>query len=418
MALIRKKDVNDDDYATAFTFNVLTALCFYLILFFTAPLISTFYNNEQITPILRVLALSLVINSFGIVQNTQLMSGLKFKYSTKISIISSLSSGTLSILFAILGLGVWTIVLQSIIYSLLNSSLLYYYIHWRPRFYFSKHSFNYLFKFGINIQLTNILNSIYNNIYNLIIGKFYTATDLGLYSRGNSIAILIPNIFLGIFSKISLPVLSKIQDEEERLQNALCKLISTIAFLIFPIMGLLTVLAPPFIMFFLGEKWMGCTIYIQLFAITTCLTPVSSLNQAVPLIKGRSDYTFKIELIKKGLSVIGICIMIPFGIKPLAIFASIWNIITYIIDIYFTNKLIHLSPYRQFLICIRPIVSTCIMGILIHFTIRIVESNLLKLITGVIEGLVIYYIINRYITRNPIIHEIQSYYESITHSQR
>lgn len=412
IALIRKKNVSNDDYATAFTFNILTSIFFYLILFFTAPYISKFYNNTQIIPIIRVLALNLVINSLGIVQNTQLMSNLKFKNSTKISVISSLTSGGLSILFAILGFGVWTIVLQSIIYSSLNSSLLYYYIRWRPRLCFNKNSFNYLFKFGINIQLTNILNSIYNNIYNLVIGKFYTATDLGLYSRGNSIAILIPNLFLGVFSKMAVPILSKIQEQEDQLQYVLCKLINIIAFLIFPIMGLLTILATPFITFFLGKKWIDCICYIQIFTLTTCLTPISSLNQAIPLVKGRSDYTFKIELIKKVISIISIFIILPFGIKALAIFASVWNIIIYLIDIYFTNKLIFLSPYKQILICIKPIITTCIMGIFTYFTIKIIDNNLLKLIIGGVEGTIIYYILNKYIIKNPIVNEIQNYYES------
>ena len=306
MALIRKQNVKDDDYATAFTFNIICSIVFYLLLFFTAPYIASFYANDQLSPILRVLALTLIINSFGIVQNTQLISQLKFKFSTKISIISSLSSGLSSIIFAVLGFGVWTIVMQSIIYSILNTILLYYFIRWKPRFTFKKDSFKYLFKFGINIQFTNILNSIYNNIYSLIIGKYYTATDLGLYNRGYTIAILIPNLSVGIFSKISLPILSKIQNEETKLQEALIKLLKVTSFIIFPSMGLLIILATPFISFFLSNKWIDCVLYIQIFAITSCLIPISSLNQAIPLVKGRSDYTFKIELLKKIISIIGI----------------------------------------------------------------------------------------------------------------
>lgn len=418
MALIRKQNVKDDDYATAFTFNVLCSIIFYSLLFFFAPYISSFYAHEKICPILRVLALTLIINSFGIVQNTQLISKLKFKFSTKISIISSFSSGLASILFAVLGFGVWTIVIQSLIYSTLNTILLYHFIRWKPRFLFKKESFKYLFRFGINIQFTNILNSIYNNIYSLIIGKYYTATDLGLYNRGYTIAILIPNLSLGIFSKISLPILSKIQNDNLKMQNALIKLLKVTSFIIFPAMGTLTILAAPFISVLLSNKWIDCVLYIQIFAITSCFIPISSLNQAIPLVKGRSDYTFKIELIKKVISIIGIYIVLPMGIKPLAIFASAWNLGIYIADIMLTYKLINLSPIKQALICLKPILSTILMMIITAYSIAIINNNLLKLIIGGFEAIFIYLIINKYIIKNTILYEISDYLKKmVLHKQ-
>ena len=409
MALIRKKDVNEDDYATAFTFNVLSSIILYWLLFFAAPHISIFYANEKLCPILRLLALTLIINSFGIVQNTQLMTNLKFQFSTKISIISSFTSGLSSILLATLGFGVWTIVLQSIIYSILNTSLLYYFIRWKPRFFFSKKSFRYLFGFGVNIQFTNIINSIYNNIYNLVIGKFYTTSDLGLYNRGYTIAILIPNLFVGIFSKISLPILSKIQNDEIRMQNAFIKLLNVITFFTFPIMGLLTILAAPFISFFLGTKWIESILYIQIFSLTSCLIPISSLNQAIPLVKGRSDCTFKIELLKKIISIICICIILPLGVKPLAIFASFWNICIFIADILLTYKLLHLIPYTQIAICFKPILSTIIMMIITYYSISNINSNVLKLTIGGFTGIAVYFICSRYIIKNTILNEILNY---------
>ena len=180
-------------------------------------------------------------------------------------------------------------------------------------------------------------------------------------------------------------------------------------------MGLIFVLASPFIISILGKKWEDCTIYIQIFAITTCLTPISSLNQAIPLVKGRSDYTFRIELTKKIFSTAGILILIPFGIKTLAIFASTWNIIIYLIDIYFTYKLINLNPIKQIKSSISSILSSIIMVAIVAGIINLINENTTKLFIGCMSGILSYFIINKVIIKNEMLNEIQSYYKNTYH---
>lgn len=220
-ALIRKNDATDTDYSTVFYYNLAVGILFYLILFFTAPLISNFFNEPQLTRIIKALGLILIIDSLTIIQRTILTKRIDFKLQTRISIISSLGSGIIGIVMAFEGFGVWSLVVQRLSKQALNSLFLWIWNKWRPSLIFSMKSFKELFSFGSKLLLSGLIDTIFRHVYKLIIGKFYSAQDLGYYTRAEEFKKLPSQTLNSVVGRVSYPVLSSIKDDRERLKKKL-----------------------------------------------------------------------------------------------------------------------------------------------------------------------------------------------------
>ena len=181
-ALIRKKDPSQEDYSTVFYFNMATAIICFFILFFCSGLISRFFKEPQLKPLVQVLGLSLVINAFAIIQQTILTRRIDFKLQTKISVISSILSGIVAVWMAFAGYGVWSLVIKTLTMYAITSILLWSWNRWRPVLVFSIHSFKELFSFGSNLLISGLIDTIFRNVYYLVIGKSFSAQELGYYT--------------------------------------------------------------------------------------------------------------------------------------------------------------------------------------------------------------------------------------------
>jgi len=168
-ALIQKKNRDEKDFSTVFYFNIIAAVLFYCIIFFTAPLIATFFNNQELISLIRVSMVSIIINSFSVVQIAKYSIDLDFKTQTKATLISILISGSVGIILAYNGFGVWSLVTQFIIRSSINVTLLCFYSKWIPVDGFHRDRFISLFSFGSKLLISSLLESIYRNIYIIII---------------------------------------------------------------------------------------------------------------------------------------------------------------------------------------------------------------------------------------------------------
>lgn len=350
-ALIRKKDCTDTDYSTAFYFNIVVGIISYLILFISAPLIAIFFKTPILVDIVRVLSINLFLNSLTIVQTAMLTAAVDFKSQAKISLVATIISGVIGLIMAYHGYGVWSLVYQSVSMSIVRTISFWLVTKWKPQRIFSKNSFRYLFGFGSKIFSASILHTIYVNLTTILIGKFYTPKDLGYYSRGESLASLPSANLTSILQSVTYPILSKIQDDDERLIQVYRKYICMTSMLIFFGMCLLIALAKPLILVLLSEKWTNSIIYLQVFCFAYMFDHICQLNLNILYVKGRSDLVLKLEVIKKTISISMIVAAIPFGILAICISRALYTQIAVIINTYYTGKLFgfgYLDQFRDF----------------------------------------------------------------------
>ena len=300
-ALIRKKDPTEEDFSTTFYFNFAISLVVYVILFLIAPWVSNFFNIPILCPVLRVQSVTLILNAVMAVQVSMLNIRLDFKSLAKRNVTASVFSGVCGVVLAYLGYGIWALVIQQIIAAVVNLVFICVVCKWHPQAKFSRKSFKELGSFGIKLLFSGLLNTVYANLTTFAIGKFYTAKDLGFYTRGIQFAHVPNSAINGVLSTVTYPILAKIQDEEERLIFVYRKYIRITSLCIFIFSGLICALAKPIILFTLTEKWAEAIVFLHIFAFSAMFEHISTINLNLLKVKGRSDLFLKLEIIKKFL---------------------------------------------------------------------------------------------------------------------
>lgn len=347
-ALIREKEISEVDKSTTFIFNFISALFFYGILFVSAPAIAAFFNQEILVWIVRIMGLNLIFNAFSIIQRTSLIQQVHFKTQTKIRFFTTTLSGLLAIVLAYQGWGVWSLVVRFVIMDLLDSVLLWAMNRWRPSAGFSKTSFKKLFGFGSKILAAAVLDKFYTHIYKLLIGKFFTAATLGFYTQANNFTNMVINTLFRTIHNVTYPVLSKLQDDTEKLKAGYRKILKLSSFVIIPALVTLGVLAEPVLIALVGEKWLPSAPMLQLLCLSGLTYHFSTINLNMLLVLGRSDLGLKLEVIKKVNITIAIITGIQFGIYGLIIGEVITSYLNLLINAYYSDKFLHYSIREQF----------------------------------------------------------------------
>ena len=366
-ALIRKKDCTDTDYSTVFYFNLAAGAIFYLLLFISAPAISGFFNEPELKAILQVMGIVLIIDSFTIIQRTILTKRIDFMLQARISVIASTVSGIVAITMAFSGFGVWALVAQRVINQGLNSLFLWIWNRWKPLLVFSIKTFKELFGFGSKLLLSGLIDTIYRNVYYLIIGKFFSAQELGFYSRADGFKNLPSQNLNTIVSRVTYPVLSSIQDDIPRLRDNYQKLIRTIMFITFILMLGMAAVAEPMIHTLIGAKWEPAIIYLQMLCFVGMMYPLQALNLNMLQVQGRSDLCLKLEVIKKIIGIPIIVIGIFFGIKMMIAGMMVNTLIAYYLNSYWSGAKIGYSFKKQVKDILPSFILALIMSIFVYF---------------------------------------------------
>lgn len=411
-ALIREKEPTQDDYSTVFYFNLVMAFIMYIVLFFSSGAISRFFNEPQLIAILRVIALVLIINSFGLIQRTMLTKNINFKTQTKINVISSIISGIIAVVFAYTGFGVWSLVIKTLVMQFIQSILLYMYNRWVPSLVFSKKSFKKFFTFGWKLLVSGLINTLYNNLYFLIIGKFFSATNLGFYTNAQKLRDTACQSISTSVQKVGYPVLSSIKEDDDRLREGYKKIIKTSVYITFPLMIGLATVANPLIRLIFGTKWINSIKYFQVLCLSGMLYPLHAINLNILQVKGRSDLFLGLEIYKKIIGVFSIVIVLFFklGIIGLVWALVITSYIAYFLNSYYSAELLAYSTMQQIKDIIPSFVASLIMGIVVYLIEGIfLNSNLIKLIVETFVGIVVYVGLSKIIK----IEEFNTIYELI-----
>ncbi|WP_407441597.1 lipopolysaccharide biosynthesis protein [Fibrobacter sp.] len=408
-ALIRKPDRNESDKATVFFFNIFMAAACYGVIFLAAPYIARFYNMPQLADILRVLAINLVIQAFGSIQRLNLTIDLNFKTLAKISFSGAVVGGSAGLICAYKGFGVWSLVVQQMVTVSTRVVLFWALAHWRPKCFFSKASFKNMFGFGSKLLASGLLNTLYDNVYDLIIGKVFSAATLGNYSRASHFGNFASSNITGIFQRVTFPVLSKIQDDHEKLRKGYLKFLNMATLVIFPMMIGLAALAKPFILLVLTDKWVEVILILQILCIAQMWYPVHSINLNVLQVLGRSDLFLKLEIIKKIVGITILCITLPYGIIVMCFGQWVSAAIALVINTYYSGKLLNAGLLPQLKMYIPTLLNSLVMGAICIAVTKILPEKeyTLQLALGIITG-AIYYIASNWIFNRETINELLS----------
>lgn len=402
-ALIRTKSPTEKDYSTVFYFNLAISVVVYGILFFAAPWIASFFKIPILCPILRVQAVTLIVNAIMAVQVSMLNIKLDFRSLAKRRVAATMISGVCGVIFAYTGFGIWSLVYQQLIAAAINLIFICYICRWIPRAGFSKESFKRLGSFGSRLLAAGLLHTFYRNLTTFAIGKFYTAQDLGFYSRGASIADLPGSTINGVLQTVTYPILAKIQDDEKQLVHIYRKYIRITSLVIFIISGTLCALAKPFILLILTDKWANAIIYLHIFAFSYMFDHLSTINLNLLKVKGRSDLFLKLEIIKKSISITLILVAIPYGVLAICFAKFLYNQIAVFINTYYTGKLFHLG-YIQQVKDFSPYLIRCILACTPAYLITYLElPNIVTLLLGSAVALMLYWLMLR---NNPDMQEL------------
>lgn len=366
-SLVRTKETDQRDLSTVFWFNITVSILLYGIIFFTAPLVAKFYEVEVLTPVIRLYSVIIVINSFVTVQGTTFVKEMDFKTAFKIQLPSLIIGGITGVLMALNGFGIWSLVFYPIIQSTISTVQYWFYSKWRPSFLFDKEKFKYHFNYGYKLTLAAILNTLFINIYTVIIGKYYSATQLGYYNRADNLKQLPVSKLASALNKVTFPLFAKISHDNIKLKDVYKQLMKVVVFVIAPLLCWMAACAEPLIRFLLTEKWMPAVPYFRILVISGILFPIHSYNLNVLKVKGRTDLFFKLEVYKKILVVAVLLISVRFGILGIAWGQVITSVLAFFINSYYTGKILKYNSFMQLGDVLPTILLSSVFAICIYY---------------------------------------------------
>lgn len=406
-ALIRKLDRTQTDLSTVFYFNIGIGVFLYLVLFFSAPLIASFYQTPQLVPITRVIALGMVFNSLAVVQRAVLTIKIDFKTQMRASVLAAVISGIVGISMAYTGFGVWAIVAQQVTNLGINTLVLWIVSKWSPSKVFSMVSFKEMFGFGSKLLLSGLINTIWNNIYLIVIGKAFSKADLGYYTRAHQFSDFPSANLTSVFQRVTYPVLSTIQNDDERLATNYRRVLRVTAYIIFPIMTGMAAVSTPMIRILLTDKWLFTADLLKIICLSMMFFPVHSINLNLLQVKGRSDLFLRLEIIKKIIGIIILIVTIPMGLIAMCIGQIFSSLFSLAINTHYTGKLINIGFIKQMKDLIPILVLSLVMGVVSYLVMMPFENVYIQLGLGIITGIV-FYILFSYVFKFEEMNELVS----------
>ena len=374
-ALIQKKRPTQEDYSTIFFFNLGMSLLMYVILFVCAPAIARFYKMPILSSVLRVQGLVLIINAFSLIQSNQLRKQFKFKKIAIVTLISSVISISVTIFMAYKGFGVWSLVTMNLITDFIPTVVYWVTNKWFPLLVFSKTSFKELFSFGFYMFLTTIITRLCNNIQGLLIGRFYNPATMGYYSKAKSTEEMASTSLSNVIDQVAYPLYAEYQDDKVLLINVIKKITLSIAYITFPMMLLLILLARPIFVLLYSERWLDSVPYFQILCVAGIAICLQGVNyQAIAAI-GKSKVMFSWTLIKRALGLLLVVGgLFAFGIKGLLVGMVMQSWLIYLINAYQVHKYIGYKVLTQ-LIDLLPILLLAVVSWAIAFCLGYIVHN-------------------------------------------
>ena len=389
-ALVQKHNADNKDFSSVFFFSLVFSVFIYGILFLAAPLIAGFYDEPKLTAIVRVLGLSVIVGAVNSVQQAYVQKTMQFKRFFWSTLGGTIVSAFVGIGMAYKGYGVWALVGQNLSSQIIGTLVLWFTVRWRPDFVFSIKRMGRLFSYGWKLLCSTLLDTVYNNIYSLIIGKFYTASDLGYYNRGKQFPILIIQNINTAIDSVLFPVLSEMQDQKERLKATVRRSMTTSTFIIFPCMAGLAAVAKPLTVLLLTEKWLPAVPFIRFCCFTYAFWPVHTANLQAIKALGRSDVFLKLEIVKKIMGVTILCVTLPLGLTVMMWGRCVSTLLSTFINASPNKKLMGYSYIEQIKDILPAFALSIVMACIVMTFEMLPLPALVIMLLQILAGTVIY----------------------------
>lgn len=405
-ALVRKKEVSEEDLATCYFYSIGMGCLMYFVLFCGAPFIAEFYDTPILTSLIRVSTIPMLIGPIVGPQSVILNRRLDFKTPARISIINKIVSAIVGIVVAYAGYGVWALVVAGLTASFLGMIQTWLAVRWTPKTGWSKDSFRYLWGYGNKMIGANLIDTIYNNIAPIIIGKLYTPAMLGNYNRAEGYAKLPANQICGIMQGVTFPVLSRMQDDYDRLAKNYRKMIKLSSFISFPIFFLLAGLARPLIITLITEKWISCVIMLQIMCLAKMWWPLMGLNRSLLQVSNRTDLYLKMEVYKRTVNFTLMCVALCHSIMAFVCYQIIETVIAMFFNTYYTGKLFNIGLLKQLRDVAPSYILSCVMLVVVIGVNYFIENMWFQLIIGGVVGIAVY-VLGAYILKFEELSEVK-----------
>ena len=391
-ALIQKNDSDDLDFSSVFYFNFAVCIVLYAGMFFLAPYIAKFYNDVSLTPIVRVISLTIIISGVKGIQQSYVSKNMLFKKFFYSTLGGTIFSAFLGIYLAYVGAGVWAIVAQQLSNTTIDTIILWITVRWRPKKMFSWNRLKDLLSFGWKMLVSALLDTVYTNIRSLVIGKMYSSSDLAFYNQGDKLSSVIVNNINTSIDSVLLPTLAKEQDDRERMKNMTRRSIKISTYIMAPLMMGLAFCATSVVDLVLTEKWLPCVPFLQIFCITYMFYPIHTANLNAIKAMGRSDLFLKLEIAKKIVGMIILLSTMWFGVMAMAYSLLVSMVTSMIINSWPNRKLLNYSFKEQMTDIFPSVTLAVVMGIVISIINIFDFSSSLTLIIKIPIGAFIYLI--------------------------
>lgn len=389
-ALMRKNNRTQLDCSTVFYFNLAIGVVSYIVLYLIAPYVADFYNLPELKPILRVSSIIIVIGSTAGVHRTLFTARMDFKSIAKFNILALIISGCIGIYLAYHDFQVWALVIHTIVSTTVNTLLIWHYSPWRPTLQFSFPSLKVFFGFGSKLLASGLLDTIYSNMYSVVIGKLFPPADLAYYNRASSLKTLTSSTPTQVLQSVTFPALCKIQDSNETLKMAYRRMLRISAFVIFPLCLGLGAVSFPLINVLYTDVWILAAPLLQIIVFSGMWYPIHAINLNLLQVKGRSDLFFRLEIIKKILGVLMLCITVPFGLEAMCYGSVVNSLIALIINTHYTGKLLDLGFFTQIKDLLPSLILSLCMFVVCTLLSTIMGNGIESLIVSVLAGVVLY----------------------------
>lgn len=391
-ALVQKKDADEVDFSSVLYYSLAIAGLTYILLFFSAPLIAQFYKMPELIPLLRVMSLVLFPGALVTVQNASIAREMQFKKQFFSSMAAVFISGVLGIVLAFLNYGAWALVYQQISYQICTCIVLLFIIKWKPVLKFSYKKTIGLLKYGMRLLGARLIDTIYHNIENLVIGKKYSSATLAFFSKGKQFPLIMIDNIDGSIQSVMLPTFSSRQENIIEVKNLVRRTISLSTFLVFPVMAGLAAIGSPLISILLGEKWIFCVPFLQIYCLITALFPLQTANlQAINAI-GRSDVYLRLMTIKRliGIAILSIAVFCFKSVYAIAFSCLIIEIISIVINIKPNKNLLGYTFREQMIDIVPNFLTSLLMGTIVYCITFIKLQSFITMLFQIIAGIAIY----------------------------
>ena len=389
-ALIQKKDADDLDFSSVFYFNFAVCLILYAVMFFAASFISEFYNDSSLTPIIRVISLTIVISGVKGIQQSYVSRNMLFKRFFYATLGGTIFSAFLGIGLAYAGFGVWAIVAQQLSNTAIDTLILWMTVKWRPKKMFSWERLKGLLSFGWKMLASSLLDTVYNNVRSLIIGKMYSSSDLAFYDQGKKFPnVIVTNINTSIDS-VLLPTMASAQDDASRVKSMTRRAIKTSTYIMAPLMMGLAFCADPIVRLVLTDKWLPCVPFLRIFCITYMFYPIHTANLNAIKAMGRSELFLKLEIAKKVVGMVLLFSTMWFGVMAMAYSLLVSSVLSQIINSWPNRKLLNYGYLEQLKDILPGIILAVFMGFCVNLVSLLNLSNIVTLLIQIPLGAAIY----------------------------